>query len=513
MVWASPVVGSLPTNKCLAIVAATVWLFAVSVAAQPPRAPAAAQLVPRPRICDADVPPPVALPPDGSGPVVYLIAPCFEAQGGTSLIDYETYLYYIHLQPSQPSQGIWTPDDEAAARVIHEDFIRLWGTGFLDNLWIERQPYIFSNGVVGQLITYHLEERQHIKIVDYVGTKALETSKINERLKDAMAAIRLDTIVDPALVKKVASLVRDMLKEKGFQNAQVTPEIQLMAAGPKVIHLTFHMSEGPKVKIKKIVFTGNKNASSSTLKRKMEDNKELGLLSFINGHGTFQETKFDEDADRILAYYRELGYLRASVGAPEQVLLGDSSDRKTRYIELHVPITEGRRYRVGDVQIEGNTVVKTEFLKPLFGLKTGEYYNETLVRKGLEKSREVYGSAGYAEFTGFPDYRFRDDPLPGAEQIPQALVAPPASLPAVVDVTVRLQEGQQYFVNRITFVGNSTTHDSVIRRNTNLPEGAVFDTNALKNSLRRINQLGYFKPLEEGKGVDLKFDRGDHVVP
>jgi len=489
------------------IVAATVALsaavFAVSAAAQPQQPPAAAAVQPRPRICDTDVAPPASLPPDGSGPVVWLIAPCFEAQGGTSLIDYETYLYYIQLKPSQPSQGIWTPYDEAAEKTIHEDFLRLWGTGFLDNLWIEREPYTFSNGVVGELITYHMEERQRVKIVDYVGTKEVETSKINERLKDAMAEIRLDTFVDPALVKKVTGIVRDMLKEKGFQNAEVTAEIQPMAGGPKVIHLTFHMSEGSKVKIRKIVFTGNKNVSSSTLKRKMKDNKELWFLSFINGRGTFQETKFDEDADKIMAYYRERGYIRANVGVPEQRFLADSKDKKTRYIELHVPITEGRRYKVGDVQFEGNKVVKTEFLKPLFGLKPDEYYNEKLVRKGLEKAREVYGSVGYWEFTGFPDYKFRDDPPPGAEEIPQALAAPPDSLPAIVDVTVRLQEGEQYLVNRITFVGNSTTHDSVIRRNLNLVEDGVFDTNALKNSVKRINQLGYFKPLEEGKGVDL----------
>ena len=72
---------------------------------------------------------------------------------------------------------------------------------------------------------------------------------------------------------------------------------------------------------------------------------------------------------------------------------------------------------------------------------------------------------------------------------------------------MRLQEGQQYFVNRITFVGNSTTHDSVIRRKMSLVEDGVFNTDALKNSIKRINQLGYFKPLEEGKDVDLHEDR------
>jgi outer membrane protein insertion porin family len=491
--------------KRLAIVAATAALWAsalVPASAQPP-APGAPQPTQRARVCDTDVTQPANQPPDGSGPVVFQIALCFEAQGGTSLIDYETYLYYIQLKPSQPSQNIWVPWNEEAEKTVREDFQRLWNTGFLDNLWIERQPFIFNNGVEGQLITYHMEERQRVKIVDYVGTKELETSKINERLKDAMSEIRLDTFIDPALVKKVANLVRDMLKEKGFQNAEVTPEIQPMAGGPKTIHLTFHMSEGPKVKIERIVFTGNKNASARRLKKQMKDNKELWFLSWITGRGTFQETKFDDDADKIMAFYRERGFIRANVGVPEQRFLRDSKDRKTRYIELVIPITEGRRYRVGDVEFAGNKVVKTEFLKPLFNLRGGEYYNEKLVRKGLEKAREAYGSIGYWEFTGFPDYKFRDDPLPGAEEIPQALAAPTESLPAIVDVTVRLQEGDQYFVNRIEFVGNTTTHDSVIRRNMNLLEDYTFNTEALKNSIRRINQLGYFKPLEEGKGVDL----------
>jgi len=495
--------------KRVAILAGTVVLWAVAPAwpalAQQAPPPAGAQPPPatRARICDQDVPPPASLPPAGSGPVVYLIAPCFDAQGGTSLIDYETYLYYIKLKRSLPSQGQWTPYDDDAEKQIKDDFAALWGTGFLDNLWIEREPYMFSNGVEGELITYHMEERQRVKIVDYVGTKEVETAKINERLKDTMNEVRLDTFVDPGLIRRVAGIVRDMMKEKGFQNAEVTPEIQPMPGGPKIIHLTFHMSEGPKVKIRKIVFLGNKNASSRTLKRKMKDNKELWFLSWITGRGTFQETKFDEDADKIMAYYRERGYIRANVGVPEQKFLADTKDKKTRYIELRVPITEGRRYKVGDVEFAGNTVIKTEFLKPLFSLKPNEYYNEKLVRKGLEKSREVYGSIGYWEFTGFPDYKFRDDPTPGAEEVPRAIAAPPESLPAIVDVTMRLQEGEQYFVNRITFVGNTTTHDSVIRRNMNLLEDYTFNTEALKNSIKRINQLGYFKPLEEGKGVDL----------
>jgi len=135
------------------------------------------------------------------------------------------------------------------------------------------------------------------------------------------------------------------------------------------------------------------------------------------------------------------------------------------------------------------------------------------VRKGLDKAREIYGAGGYYEFTGFPDYKFRDDPNPAEPETPAALRAAPSPSqpngPPVVDVTMRLVEGQQYFVNRITFVGNTTTHDAVIRRQLRLVEEGVFNTEALKSSIRLLNQLGYFKPLEGGKDVSVEKTPGE----
>src|SRR5262249_56960773 len=120
----------------------------------------------------------------------------------------------------------------------------------------------FPNGTIGKVVTYNMEERQRVKIVDYTGSKKVEISKIDEKLKEANAQIRLDTFIDPALVRKVEGIVRDMLREKGFQFANVTHEIQPMAGGPKLVHLTFHLDEGPKVKIRSIEFIGNKAISS-----------------------------------------------------------------------------------------------------------------------------------------------------------------------------------------------------------------------------------------------------------
>src|SRR5690242_11556781 len=78
-----------------------------------------------------------AQPPAGSGPVVLFIAPCFEAQGNASIIEAQTYVYYIQLKASRPSEGVWVPYDAASERTIIDDFHRLWNTNFLDNLWID----------------------------------------------------------------------------------------------------------------------------------------------------------------------------------------------------------------------------------------------------------------------------------------------------------------------------------------------------------------------------------------
>jgi len=505
-------------SKCLRAAAAVAFsLVATPLLAQDPQPGPA---LPAIQFCGQQAAAPRAQPPAGSPPVVLAFGPCFEAQGGTSVIEPQTYLYYIQLKQSRPSEGVWIPYDDSTDKIIEDDFHRLWNTNFLDNLFIEAKDYTFPNGTIGKVVTYNMEERQRVKIVDYVGSKKIEISKIDEKLKDANAQIRLDTFIDQGLVRKVSGLVRDMLREKGFQFAEVTPEIKEIPGGPKLVHLTFNMDEGPKVKIRKLDFVGNKAMSDGALKRQLKDNTERGqfqdfyhfplwFMSLIGDHGTYQETKFDDDAEKVVAYYRDHGYLRANLGVPELKVLEDSSDKKTRWIELKIPVSEGPRYKVGSFDVAGNTVIKTDYLKPLFKMTAGEYYGEKRIRKGLEKAREVYGTGGYYEFTGFPDYKFHDDPNPNQPDAPESLRAPDAAKletngAPLVDVTMRLQEGQQFFVNRITFVGNTTTRDNVIRREMRLVEDGVFNTEALKYSVKRLNQLGYFKALEGGKDVDVQ---------
>ncbi len=248
----------------------------------------------------------------------------------------------------------------------------------------------------------------------------------------------------------------------------------------------------------------------------MKENKPKGLFGFITGGGTYQEAKFEEDADKIVEYYQNEGYVRARVGQPELNVLEDSEDGKERWIQLRIPVTEGPRYRVGEFNIEGNTVVKSDGLRPLFKLRAGDWYSVKEVREGLRKAQEIYGSGGYMDFTGFPDLKPSDEAAAQEAKVPEFLAEPEtngsngtngAPKDPTVDVTMRITEGKQFFVNRIVFTGNTTTRDNVIRREMRLVEGGVFNTESLKYSVRRLNQLGYFEQINEQDQKAMKVDK------
>jgi outer membrane protein insertion porin family len=155
---------------------------------------------------------------------------------------------------------------------------------------------------------------------------------------------------------------------------------------------------------------------------------------------------------------------------------GFFSKKPVKFMKLDIPVTEGPQYRVGEVKFEGLTVFKEEFLRTFFKQEPGDVYNEGKLKKGFDKVRDLYGSVGYFQWTGGP--RKKPDPVR-----------------KVVDVTLFMEEDKRYYVGRINFTGNDSTRDKVIRREVYMNEGDVFNTEALRASIRRVNQLGYFKPI------------------
>jgi outer membrane protein insertion porin family len=428
-------------------------------------------------VCGMHLAAPDTLPPSGSGPVLLAIVLCFDRQGGQSLIDPQTYLAYIQTRPSQPSRSAWISYDETVKDVARADFRRLWNSGFMDDLSIEAVDYRLANGVTGKVLVFNIEERERVRIIEYGGASTVSHSAIDDELKKRNLTVRVDSFVDAAQIRKIAGVVRELYAAKGYQYADVKPATAPVEGAAKRVDVIFTISEGPKVAIRDVQFLGNHAFTDDELGSALKNNRAQNVFSLISDRGTFNEDKYADDAERLTEYYRDHGYIAAQVGQPQLRALDDSDDRRTRWIQLRIPVTEGRQYRVGRIDVAGNTVVTAPALRSLIRLKEGDIYSQERMKKSLEAMREVYGSGGYSDFTAYPDLVPREGT-------------------GTVDVTVRVDEGKQYFVNRITISGNTQTHDEVVRRELLLVEAGIFNTEALKASVRRLNQLGYFKPIE-----------------
>jgi outer membrane protein insertion porin family len=388
---------------------------------------------------------------------------------GNQYVQTETLLYYVSTKAG----------DRYDEQRLKADFRRLWDTGFLDDLTLE-----VRDGQRGKIVIFGVSERKRIQIVDFRGSKDLTKSNIEDELKKRDAQIRIDTFYDLGRARKVEAIIREMLNAKGRPFASVKHEAKPIGGAAE--QLSFTIDDGPKAKVKKIEFDGNTVYSDGKLAGKMKKIKPSGFwnLSWLGGKSTYTESKWlgeppdPGDQKRIEDFYLNHGYVTARVGQPRLSYTDAGSKKKpVKLVTLTIPVTEGEQYKVGDIKFEGLTVLKEQFVRPLFKTEPGEIYNESKFKKGFDKLRDIYGSLGYFQWTGAP----KRNPDPARK---------------VVDVTLSMDEDKRYYVGQIHVTGNDTTRDKVVRREIYMNEGDVFNTEALKATIRRINQLGYFKPME-----------------
>ena len=124
---------------------------------------------------------------------------------------------------------------------------------------------------------FKVQERKRIQIVDFRGSKQLTTTNIEDELKKRDAQIRVDTFYDPAKARRVESIIKEMLVLKGRPFAKVRHEAKAMGSAGQ--QLSFIIDEGPKTKIKEIVFEGNKVFSDRRLRFRMKKLKPAGFFN------------------------------------------------------------------------------------------------------------------------------------------------------------------------------------------------------------------------------------------
>jgi outer membrane protein insertion porin family len=392
---------------------------------------------------------------------------------------------------------------------LRRDFQALWNTQFFEDVKLHVTDS--SKGPSAKIIIFEVKERPVIRRIRYEGIHSISESDILDRFKEKKVGLTVESVFDPPRIKKAEVVLMELLGEHGHQFATVRPQFERIASSNAVV-LVFKIDEGPKVAVGRISFKGNHAFSDRKLIRAMRHDRPYSIPLYIGEINvlskTYDHDKLIEDIEvGIKGLYQDSGYFRVVVLDP---VLENVDKEVWRYgiplagrvpgkaVNITIPIEEGEPYTMGTLKIvsadpDKALSLKVDALKAAFPLKQGDVFSAVKIRKAMENYTSIYGSYGFIDFTPEPGF----DIGRAARRI---------------DVTLKFEEGKQYYVRRIEFSGNTTTRDKVIRRELLIDEGQLFNKHAWEVSVLRLNQLEFFDRIDPEKAAEIKRNTKDGTV-
>ncbi len=344
---------------------------------------------------------------------------------------------------------------------------------------IERQP----DGIT---VIYTVELKPRIRRLAIDGADYISNRKVRDLLE-----LGVGDPVDDAILATRALKVKEHYRKKYFPFTELTWTIKVDPQ-TRAADVAITVKEGARAKVKKIHFAGNKHVKAADLRKPMKQ-KKRNFFSWLTGSGTYNPDDLAADLPAIRRVYLDHGYLDVAVGEPEIIELGDDK------IEIRIPVTEGTLYRLGGFTIEGITLFSEQDVRAVVTNKPGDVASAAALQSSNQKIRDYYGSRGYIE-TGVS---YQLDPDPNA----------PAGGEPVVVARYKVREGHLAYIRNILFRGNSITKDKVLRRELTVYPGEIMNEVKLRNSERRLRNLGYYsavtamqEPTENPDKYDAVFE-------
>jgi outer membrane protein insertion porin family len=340
----------------------------------------------------------------------------------------------------------------------------------------------------GKIITFEVRERPLLLDIKYEGLKSVQQSTLLEEFRKRSVGLSKESQYDPVKVRRAATVIKELLANEGRPEAKVEPTIENISA--TAVGLTFKIEEGPRFRIADIEFEGNKIYSDDKLRSQMKLVKQSGLFTTFSSKDIYHKEKLMADLDRLrVLLYADNGYLKTNFGEPRVEEVGEVGSwvpligRKGRGLKIVIPVDEGRQYKAADIKVEDNAEFTADEIKSVIGVKAGDVVRGySVINKGLENLKKLYGSRGYIQFNASPQIDFHDDPSDQEK--------------GTADITFVVEEGKQYTLRRLEFIGNTFTRDNVLRREVLLNEGERYNAQYWDLSLLKLNQLGYFEQIK-----------------
>lgn len=378
--------------------------------------------------------------------------------------DYEDYIL-IGISGLSIGETVSLPGDE-----ITEAIKRYWKHGLFSSVKIE------ADSIVNEKVylKISLSMRSRVSQININGVKKSE----QEDLEGKIGIIR-DGQITPNMENKAQTIIKKYFSDKGFKNTEV--EIVKRDDPDKANRLIvdINIDKKEKVRVNKIHITGNKNIPTKKFHGGFFSG---GLLKKTNEKGfkslfktkKFVTEKFEEDKDRVIEKYNELGFRDAYIYADSVVDVGEN------LVDVYLHIDEGEKYYVRSINWVGNTVYQTDILNRLLQMKRGDIYNRVHLEKRLRDHMDPNSINNLYYNNGYVFNQIEDVEKDVVEDS--------------VDLEIRIYEGTQATINKVKIFGNTRVYEEVIRRELYLKPGDLFNMDALKMTAQQIAQMGHFDP-------------------
>jgi len=318
----------------------------------------------------------------------------------------------------------------------------------------------------GDVLVVIVEERPTVADVDFGGNKEFDKDALRRMMRDIGLADGRP--FDRALLDRAEQEIKRQYINRSLYASEVVTTVTPIERNR--VNLSFGIIEGDRAKIKEIRVVGNKAFGESTL-RNLFDLDTGGWLSWYTKSDQYSRAKLNADIETLRSYYLTRGYLEFRIDSTQVVISPDKQE-----IGIVINITEGERYVVSGVNLEGNYLGKDDEFKSLVAIRPGEAYNADEVVQTTKAFTDYFGNFGYA-FA-------RVEARPQVDRVNNRVV-----------LVIQAEPSRRAYVRRINVAGNNRTRDEVVRRELRQFESAWYDADKIRRSRDRVDRLGFFREV------------------
>lgn len=357
---------------------------------------------------------------------------------------------------------ISVPGDEITTAIK-----RFWKHGLFEDISITADSIVGDKVYLG----IALKQRPRVSQLNFNGIKKSE----REDLELKIGIIKGNQIT-PDITDRAKKIIKNYFADKGYKNAEVRVDQRPDVTADGKVIVDINVDKKEKIKINRIYIEGASELPAKKVKYAMKKTREKtrfdNLLYTIFRPKKFTKDLYDEDKEKILSLYSEHGYRDARIVKDSVVPFDDST------VDIYITVDEGKKYHIRDIKWVGNSVFSTSWLDMVLRMKPGDVYNQNELEKRLftdeDAVKNLYYNEGYVFFNVIPaEARIENDS---------------------VDLELRMVEGTQATIGRVTISGNDRLYEDVVRRELYTLPGSLFSMDALERSFRTIANMGHFDP-------------------